>query len=147
MRVVRKDRTFERHLPASAVVFNSSSQVLLAKRFGPNEKYHDMWNFPGGGIEFGENPKDTAIRETFEETGITINVVFDYPIVVNEASEEDNEDSIGLIYVAEYQSGEIDTSSDHGTSEAKWFNISDIDYNQCLPFTKEIINQALKILN
>jgi 8-oxo-dGTP diphosphatase len=31
-----------------------------------------LWKFPGGKMEFGENPFETAVREVKEETGLTI---------------------------------------------------------------------------
>lgn len=31
--------------------------------------------FPGGGMEFGEGPADTVVREFYEETGLRIHVV------------------------------------------------------------------------
>jgi 8-oxo-dGTP pyrophosphatase MutT (NUDIX family) len=31
-----------------------------------------LWKFPGGKMEMGEDPFDTVIRETWEETGLTI---------------------------------------------------------------------------
>lgn len=36
------------------------------------QSHGGYWGFPKGGPEAGEVPKDTAIREIFEETGITV---------------------------------------------------------------------------
>ncbi|MFH1447949.1 MAG: NUDIX hydrolase [Candidatus Micrarchaeota archaeon] len=46
------------------LVISGRGKLLLLKRF------NDIWEFPGGGVEFGEHPKDSAIRETREETGL-----------------------------------------------------------------------------
>lgn len=37
------------------------------------ESIDGYWGFPKGHAEPGEKPKDTAVRETYEETGIIIN--------------------------------------------------------------------------
>ncbi len=59
---------------AGAVIFNSEGKVLLCSRIDiPGEH----WQFPQGGIEAGENPREAATRELFEETSIT-SVVFVY---------------------------------------------------------------------
>lgn len=33
-----------------------------------------LWTFPGGGIEPGERPEETAVREVKEETGLIVKV-------------------------------------------------------------------------
>ncbi len=40
-------------------------KVLMFKR---ND--WQCWEFPGGGVEFGEHPKEAAIRELYEETAL-----------------------------------------------------------------------------
>jgi len=46
---------------------NHAGKILLVKR-----KDYPIWDLPGGKIESGESPKESAIRETFEETGFQI---------------------------------------------------------------------------
>ncbi|MET3961271.1 8-oxo-dGTP diphosphatase [Marmoricola sp. OAE513] len=42
----------------------------LAPYLGPNEQ----WTLPGGGIDFGEDPRDAVVREVYEETGLSVEV-------------------------------------------------------------------------
>lgn len=54
-------------IPHSVVIlFNENHEVLLEER--ADDGYFD---FPGGGLEDNEDPIDGAIRELFEETGLT----------------------------------------------------------------------------
>lgn len=147
MKVITKNIKFERRLPAVAVIFNDKGEVLLSQRFGKEENWHLKWQFPGGGIEFGENPKDTAIRETMEEVGIRINVLSNYPIVFNHKVDKTKTDYICFAYPAKYVGGKIDTGKDDSTSDAKWFRFEDINFENCLPLTKELIDEARKFLN
>jgi 8-oxo-dGTP diphosphatase len=56
--------------------------VLLTRRaINPG---HGLWTFPGGFVDFGETVTDAALRETFEETGLRVDLggllnVYSYP--------------------------------------------------------------------
>lgn len=52
---------------AGVVVTNSENQLLLFKRTESG-----VWSIPGGHMDIGESLEETAIRETFEETGLTL---------------------------------------------------------------------------
>lgn len=52
------------------VLIYKEGKILLGKRIVPHGK--DMWSFPGGHLEYQEDLKDCAIRETKEETGIEV---------------------------------------------------------------------------
>jgi len=56
-------------LGAQAVIFDADNSVLLVRH-----TYRQGWHFPGGGVEHDETVLDAAARETFEETGIRINL-------------------------------------------------------------------------
>ena len=52
---------------AGVVVTNKKNQLLLFKRVESG-----IWDIPGGHMDIGESLEETAIRETFEETGIIV---------------------------------------------------------------------------
>lgn len=56
--------------PSSAVIILEDDQqkALIVKA---NYKAH--WTLPGGMIDAGETPKQAAVREVYEEVGLTIN--------------------------------------------------------------------------
>ena len=50
------------------LVLNEKDEVLLVRSwFG-----HQRWSLPGGGIKRRERPVVAAVREVFEETGVTL---------------------------------------------------------------------------
>lgn len=51
---------------------NGKIYVLLGKRANHHGLGYHQWSIPGGGKEYGEDLKDTAIRESSEEVGWTI---------------------------------------------------------------------------
>lgn len=52
---------------------DGESEILLS-RLAPYLVSQEMWTLPGGGIEFGEHPRDAVVREVYEETGLSATV-------------------------------------------------------------------------
>lgn len=63
----------KREFSSIVVYVDPDRRILLLKR--PNKEhipYGGKWGFVGGGAEKGEEPRDVAVRETFEETGLKV---------------------------------------------------------------------------
>lgn len=56
--------------PASSAILKRDGRFLLIRRKNPPSA--DLFAFPGGRGEPGETPAETAVREFFEETGISV---------------------------------------------------------------------------
>lgn len=50
------------------LLFNAQGQVFVGQRI---DMVQEAWQMPQGGIDPGEDPRDTALRELEEETGVT----------------------------------------------------------------------------
>lgn len=65
---------FPDHRPnVGVVLFNTAGQVWIGKRYAQAGPY--AWQFPQGGIDPGEDPAAAAVRELYEETGVTEDLV------------------------------------------------------------------------
>ena len=63
-KVKKKDLPYR--LGVGAVLFNGAGHVLVAQRI---DTPGDAWQMPQGGIDLGEDPRETVLRELEEEIG------------------------------------------------------------------------------
>jgi ADP-ribose pyrophosphatase YjhB (NUDIX family) len=58
---------------AAYAVIVRDDEILLS-RLAPYLGEQEQWTLPGGGIDFGEDPRDAVVREVYEETGLEVEV-------------------------------------------------------------------------
>lgn len=60
-------------IPSGAhIILLHGSHILLLRRSSSVPNWPGHWCFPGGKVDEGELFREAAIRETLEETGVTI---------------------------------------------------------------------------
>ena len=75
------------------LIYNPVGRLLLGKR--TNALGANTWAPPGGHLEFGESIEACAIRETFEETGLTISTPH-FVGLTNDIYREENQHYVSL---------------------------------------------------
>jgi 8-oxo-dGTP diphosphatase len=104
-------------LPVVALALRDESRRLLLQR-RPSHKHHGgLWEFPGGKVENGENPRFALCREIAEELGITIEPQALRPALV---ADEGLQNAVVLIlYSADRWEGEVTPLDDQ---QWGWFS-------------------------
>jgi mutator protein MutT len=57
---------------AAFVFLVRNNEVVFVRHTESSNNPADTYGIPGGRIEAGEEPRDAAVREVFEETGLTV---------------------------------------------------------------------------
>ena len=118
-----------------AIITNEKGEVLFQKRNDPGSPAHDKWEFPGGGMEFGETPEQTLVREAKEETGYDVEIIRLLPKIYSNTWPEAQ--VLLIAYECKIKSGEY-RKQDLEVSEGKFALPSEMDYSEALPYVKEI---------
>ena len=87
---------------SAAVIWRGDELLLTRRREG--DSLAGMWEFPGGKLEAGEDPRDTARRECQEECGIEVRVRDILEVAFHRYPEKD---VLLLFYDAEWVAGEV----------------------------------------
>lgn len=58
----------------AVIVLHDKEKVLFVKRSATKKSLPNIWAFPSGTIEEGENKEDTLVREAKEELGVDVKV-------------------------------------------------------------------------
>jgi 8-oxo-dGTP diphosphatase len=103
----------------TCAVVRKEGKVLLGKRISKHAGGN--WAFPGGHLEYLEDPIDCIRRETLEETGLTVGEVKLW-CFTNDLYPEEGRHYITLVYFAEYIGGEPQVMEPQKCGGWDWFD-------------------------
>ena len=107
---------------------------MLLARISARGFHTGQWALPGGGVDHGEHPTATVVREVAEETGLACTVgrllTADDVLVRGTAPSGRDEEfhSVGLVYEATLEQPDAVLAVEtHGTTDAvQWWPLADV---------------------
>ena len=118
---------------------DSRVEVLLIRRGSEPEIWHGKWAFPGGFVEYGEDPERAVLRELEEETGI----IGRNPVslaIHGEPDRDPRKHIIALFYRVDVDTDAVPRSGDDAI-DAAWVDITEISPEQVAGSHFRIIEQ------
>ena len=132
---------------AAIAIIKKDNKFLMTKRvrFDPEDKEFSpyVWQFPGGGMEFGETPEETVKREMVEEIGTEIEIISLIPKIYTEVRH--NWQGIFICFLCKLKNENSTIILNHEASEYNWFGLDEIPKLRLLPKTFEMAKESEKI--
>ena len=104
-----------------AVVRDHAGRILLIRRSMASGADPGAWDLPGGKLDYGETVAEALVRETREETGLTVNV--GRPVHIAHFTKEPFWVT-SITFVCAVAGGEVQLSAEH--DEFTWIEPSDL---------------------
>ncbi|MFJ3926422.1 NUDIX domain-containing protein [Streptomyces sp. NPDC090022] len=125
---------------ASAVVVDHAGRVLLQRRTD-----NGMWALPGGTMEPGEPIGECAVRETLEETGVTVEITgivgtYTNPRHVFAYDDGEVRQEFSICLLARPVGGALRVSDE--SSEVGWFAPDEVDGLPMVPAVRRRIDDG-----
>ena len=109
----RAKRNGKQFLIAEAIIRNPLGKILLMKRSPRNRYFINLFELPGGCMEFGEDPEQAIKREIKEECGLSVSKC-KLLRVDSYFDERNNLREQGIVFVYKCKAkGKVSLSRDH----------------------------------
>jgi 8-oxo-dGTP diphosphatase len=110
-------------------------KFLVGRRLGAHGA--DSWSVPGGKLDFGETPEQTAAREVLEETGLQITNVR-FGAYTNDILPEDGLHFVTLWMVSDWQAGEPTVTEPDKFVDLTWTDFGTLPAPLFQPFWEHL---------
>jgi 8-oxo-dGTP pyrophosphatase MutT (NUDIX family) len=128
---------------AGVLICNAAGDLLLQRRTDD-----ELWGIPGGSMELGESAEETARREVWEETGLTVGDVrlfgvFSGPEMLHVYLNGDQVAIVSVVYLANSVPGQVPIPG-HESLELRYFTRDALPTVPLSPPNRPIIQRFLE---
>ena len=142
-------RRFTR-VSAYAVCVDEAGRLLLC-RIAPGYMvgFDGWWTLPGGGLDHGEDPRDGALRELTEETGLSgevdglLEVDSWHEVLANRAGDAEDYHGIRVLYRCRITGGELRDEIGSSTDTSRWFARSELPADRLVDIAELAVRLVL----
>lgn len=135
-----KEKTKKQVCIAKGIVKRENKYLLVRREREWDKNTHNKWEFPGGKVDFGEDPKESAVREVLEESGFRTEPIKLIPKITTHIWEYENRITqvILIPYLCKLMGGKT-SLNDKNINDVSWFTINEIKELETIPGTKELL--------
>ncbi|PIR76571.1 MAG: hypothetical protein COU32_01355 [Candidatus Magasanikbacteria bacterium CG10_big_fil_rev_8_21_14_0_10_42_10] len=137
-----------KHFVVPVAMIIRDGKILMNKRNDPhNPQFHEVWEFPGGTVEIGENIFENVVRECKEETGYDVEILEQLPFIrVKTRHIERFSYQIYLVPVLCKVVGGEGVFSDDEVLEMKWYTPEEIPSLKLFPDDGNMVTEYLELI-
>lgn len=133
----------QNHFVINAVhgLIKKDNKYLVTLRAADKNFMPNLWDIPGGTIEFGEHPNDALNREIDEETQLKVkvdNLIFIYDFVSQEVRHQ-----FQMVFNCDYVSGEV-VLNPREHQEYRWVTFEEMKQLPKIAFLEELLKYLQK---
>jgi len=122
-------------------------RVLLGERGRDCQTASGLYAYPGGRMDFGETPKQSVVRELFEEAGLVVDEKdVKFLRYCNEYFPEQGKHYVSLVFVVECMEGDPISKEPNKCKEWEWIEVDHLPDNMFEPCRDSIMLAADEIL-
>ena len=118
-----------------AIIFNEGKVLVVKQTSG-------FYGFPKGHVEIGETEKETAIRETKEETGLDIKIISDKRYTQSYIVKENVHKDV-VFFIAKLENNNEKRQVEE-IEEILWIDINEVENILTYDSSKELWKEAKK---